>query len=526
MKTSKIILSIVAIIIPSLFTQAYNQTPKGILNISLSEEETPRGTDIPFNALSVPFTTLKVSASTAADVEISKLVFTRIGLGKSRAFGSLWIEIEGYKIGPDRRLDSKTDKVTFRFNPPLVVPAGDNYLIDVVASLNPTSPDIVGQKTRFILDKKSDITSTAKTITGTFPIEGEEMKIADYEVGQLHFTPQGETSLFKTKTTRAELGKFHLQNKTLQNKGIELLAITFKNRGDLELEDLAKNFALYESGKIVSKDYIIDGDYLSFPTEILFLKPNETKDFSIIADIFSVKDSGIVQFEISNMEDVVAVEVGTGFGASSTAGTTTNGCEIGISKAERKCARLKTKYIGEILIKDLPFSDVDIEKIEGRSAIEMFNRSVINGFPDGEFKGDRFVNRAELSKILLLAKNIKGMDNFHAGFPDVTDTAWYAPYVTKAADMGIINGYPDGYFRPEQTVNTAEFLKMFSKTFEIEENLPYSFEDVSDNDWFATFAGSVQKYFLFTNRSSSVLDPNREMTRNEVVVALYQFFKQ
>jgi len=172
-----------------------------------------------------------------------------------------------------------------------------------------------------------------------------------------------------------------------------------------------------------------------------------------------------------------------------------------------------------------PFPDTNTAYIEGKAAAELFRRGVLGGFPDGEFKGSREVNRAEAAKFLLLAKLETVSDLANSGkFPDVMEGQWYVKFVMKAAELGIINGYPDGYFRPQNTVNTAEFLKMLAKTFGLEENLAYSYSDVNSSDWFARYAGIAQKYNLFPNRSIK-LEPGKNLTRDEVAVAIYQYLK-
>src|SRR3989339_317430 len=100
-----------------------------------------------------------------------------------------------------------------------------------------------------------------------------------------------------------------------------------------------------------------------------------------------------------------------------------------------------------------PFPDTDLSKLEGKSAAELYRRAVIGGFPDGEFKGSRAVNRAELAKFLLLARyGAIGEYTNNGKFPDVLDGQWYVKYVVRAANLGIIQGYPDGTFGPEKTV--------------------------------------------------------------------------
>jgi len=93
---------------------------------------------------------------------------------------------------------------------------------------------------------------------------------------------------------------------------------------------------------------------------------------------------------------------------------------------------------------------------------------VLSGYPDGTFGPDRTVNRAEFLKIVLGAK---GSDVDSAsdptGFRDVDENAWYMPYVRYGKQQGIVQGYPDGSFKPEQPVNFAEALKMAYVALEI-----------------------------------------------------------
>ena len=53
-----------------------------------------------------------------------------------------------------------------------------------------------------------------------------------------------------------------------------------------------------------------------------------------------------------------------------------------------------------------------------------------------------------------------------AGFPDVPDTAWYAPFVQRAKDAGIMIGYEDGLFRPEAPLKRCEAAAIVAKLLE------------------------------------------------------------
>ncbi len=182
-------------------------------------------------------------------------------------------------------------------------------------------------------------------------------------------------------------------------------------------------------------------------------------------------------------------------------------------------------YEDEVLttFNDNPFPDTSISDLSGKAAAELYRRAVIGGYPDGEFKGSRSVNRAEAAKFLLLSRFGSVSDTSNSGqFWDVLDAQWYTKFVITAANKGIINGHPDGSFKPADTVNTAEFLKMLTKTFNLQENLSHSYSDVPSSAWYARYAGTAKKYNLFPSRSSKLL-PSMELTREEVAIAIYQY---
>ena len=172
----------------------------------------------------------------------------------------------------------------------------------------------------------------------------------------------------------------------------------------------------------------------------------------------------------------------------------------------------------------IAFSDIDEADLDGVAALELYRRNVISGYPDGDFHGDEDVNRAEAAKFLMLARyGLYDLDVDEDPFPDVDKDEWYAPYIERCADEGIIEGYPDGDFKPADTVNTVEFLKMLTLTFDLDTDLSYSYSDVTDDSWFSTYAGIAEEYDLFPDRMDE-LDPADELTRYEVATAIYQYF--
>ncbi|MDF2379287.1 MAG: S-layer homology domain-containing protein [Candidatus Gracilibacteria bacterium] len=189
------------------------------------------------------------------------------------------------------------------------------------------------------------------------------------------------------------------------------------------------------------------------------------------------------------------------------------------------------EYEEEVKVKfkanENPFSDTKITSLAGSAAAELNRRNVIGGFPDGEFKGSRTVNRAEAAKFLLLARGYDVPSSIsNSRFSDTLPGEWYAKYTERAAEIGVIKGYNDGTFRPANQVITAEFLKMIAVTFNLQTNLSYSYQDESEypNAWFWQYAGAAQKYELFPHRKTH-LRPTTPLSRNEIAVAIYQYLK-
>ncbi len=86
----------------------------------------------------------------------------------------------------------------------------------------------------------------------------------------------------------------------------------------------------------------------------------------------------------------------------------------------------------------------------------------------GTFFPEHTINRAEFTKLVLLASGVKNPPACSAApFPDVPKTAWFASYVCAAKDKGIISGFPDGTFKPAINVNFANGAKILAKTFNV-----------------------------------------------------------
>ncbi len=99
-------------------------------------------------------------------------------------------------------------------------------------------------------------------------------------------------------------------------------------------------------------------------------------------------------------------------------------------------------------------------------AVNVLNKlGVINGYDDGSFKPDNNVTRAEFTAMLLRTRGMGAVGSTsleNPPFPDVTtpDVSWAIGNIRTARELGIINGYDDGTFKPNNNVSYEEAVKM------------------------------------------------------------------
>lgn len=133
-------------------------------------------------------------------------------------------------------------------------------------------------------------------------------------------------------------------------------------------------------------------------------------------------------------------------------------------------------------------SPADIQGHWAESAIRTLVQSeTINGYPNGTFKPDQSITRAEFAKILSKAYAIKPTGEI--GFKDA-NTHWAKDSIAALAQNKIINGYPDGTFKPERPISRAEMVTMLARLIKLgnpEEKftmeMEQSFPDIKSDFW-------------------------------------------
>ena len=109
------------------------------------------------------------------------------------------------------------------------------------------------------------------------------------------------------------------------------------------------------------------------------------------------------------------------------------------------------------------FTDVASTEWYNNAISTLANMGIISGDPDGSFRPDDSITRAEFTKIAVGFFDKAG-DYVDGTYEDVSASDWYADFIDAAVDLGLIEGYPDGTIRPNASITRAEACTIVNRT--------------------------------------------------------------
>lgn len=152
-------------------------------------------------------------------------------------------------------------------------------------------------------------------------------------------------------------------------------------------------------------------------------------------------------------------------------------------------------YRGECTSKQDVFSDIPSSHPFAEDIFSLYKKGIIEGYADGTYKPEATINRAEFTKIIISAvfstPDIESCNKDIHLFSDI-EKEWYMPYICVAKKEGIINGYADGTFQPENQITLPEAMKILLEAYQInllEYNGSYCNEETSP------YCGGTQEWY-------------------------------
>ncbi|MUL38756.1 S-layer homology domain-containing protein [Gloeocapsopsis dulcis] len=169
----------------------------------------------------------------------------------------------------------------------------------------------------------------------------------------------------------------------------------------------------------------------------------------------------------------------------------------------------------------------DIQNNWARSFIEaLAARNVISGFPDGSFRPDALVTRAQFAAMISQAFPQTAQRQAIA-FNDVPPSYWASEAIQAAYQSGFLAGYPNNVFLPEQNIPRAQALVSLASGLNLRANdvaILDTFQDAGDIPDFArnAIAAATENRLVVNYPNLASLSPNQIATRADVAAFIYQ----
>lgn len=143
----------------------------------------------------------------------------------------------------------------------------------------------------------------------------------------------------------------------------------------------------------------------------------------------------------------------------------------------------------------------------------------MTGYPDKTFAPNNNMTRAEAATMFarLMKVKMNPVAVYKSSFADVSSEAWYYNYVGYMAKLGIITGYEDETFRPQNTITRAEFVAMASRFVKISETFECSFKDIASGHWAYNYIAFAAGNKWIGGYEDNTFRADNTITRAEVV---------
>ena len=144
----------------------------------------------------------------------------------------------------------------------------------------------------------------------------------------------------------------------------------------------------------------------------------------------------------------------------------------------------------------------------------------IFGYPDSSVRPNNPITRAEAASIFWrLLSAVEKEYPMATVFSDVRNGVWYAQSVSYLASINIIQGYPDGTFRPDQPITRAEFAAMASRFDNLASTSSNAFNDINGH-WAVSLINSAYAKGWISGYPDGTFRPGQNIVRAEVVTVV------
>jgi len=178
------------------------------------------------------------------------------------------------------------------------------------------------------------------------------------------------------------------------------------------------------------------------------------------------------------------------------------------------------------------YENEDLEAAAIASAIsfveeteEMLITHFVQGFPDGTFRPDESLTRAETMQMFFnisspSEETLRSIPN--ATFTDVSEDSWYFQAISYLKYRGVVNGHSDGSFMPNEAITNEEFAILSVRFFTSGDIVAPEFRDIAEAHWEVVFVniGFIRGWLDAIGTIEENYNPEAVITRAQSVALM------
>lgn len=163
------------------------------------------------------------------------------------------------------------------------------------------------------------------------------------------------------------------------------------------------------------------------------------------------------------------------------------------------------------------FKDVNAKSPYYSSVLNLSKRDIISGFPDGTYRPDVSVTRGQAAKIIALTIGAETKNVKDPGFSDINKSHQFYGPVAALVNAGILSGFEDSTFRPDETLTRSQMAKVIALAFGLpEETYANRFTDVSQSQWFKGYVQTLIDNNVTKGSSAKTFSPYSPVKRGDL----------
>ncbi|WP_418790776.1 S-layer homology domain-containing protein [Phosphitispora sp. TUW77] len=154
---------------------------------------------------------------------------------------------------------------------------------------------------------------------------------------------------------------------------------------------------------------------------------------------------------------------------------------------------------------------------------EWLSQGLVEGYEDGTFKPNNSITRAEF--ITMVNKSFGFTAGAANNFLDVSSTDWFAGEIAKAAAAGYVSGYPDGTIKPNNKISRQEAASIIARLLQLDLsdnlNIVSEFKDGEDiQQWSKESVDAIAAKSIMVGYPDQTFRPAKDITRAEAIITL------